>query len=105
VNTVYFLNCTFTGSAASGAFIELGDWSDYDKEPQPPTRNVHLDASNAFDCPTIPVRRGNSRRHRESQTIRPLRTYYVADIHAQHHSERLPPPLIPVYFGIQDIFK
>lgn len=105
VDNVYFVDCTFTGSATTGAFIELGDWSDYDKEPRPPTRRIHIDVSNVFDCPTIRVRRGTARRQRTSVTIRPVRTYYTEQIHSAHPTEAVPTFLIPLYFEVQNIVK
>lgn len=105
VDTAYFIDCKFTGSAATGAFIELGDWTDYDKVSRSPTRNIHIDASNQFDTQPITVRRGSARRLRQSNTIRPVRTYYVEEIHVEHSAEVLPLIFIPAYFEVQDLVK
>lgn len=105
VDNVWFVGCDFSGSATSGAFIELGDWSDYDKEPQPPTRNIFIDANNVFHSPTIQVRRGNARRLRTSVTVRPVRTYYTEHVNCAHYTENVPAFLMPLYFGLQNLIK
>ncbi|MEO0794486.1 MAG: right-handed parallel beta-helix repeat-containing protein [Verrucomicrobiota bacterium] len=105
VDTVYFLDCHFSGSAKAGAFIELGDWTDYDKNDHPPTSNIVVPEGNTFDCPTIVVRRGSSRRYHTSQTIRPIRTYYIEAVEASSRVERLPSWMMSIYFGIQDLVK
>jgi len=102
---IHFTGCTFSGTARGGAFLEIGDWTDYDQYQIRPTRRVWIDDTNTFESPHVPVNRGSLRRRLTRPSIRPVRAYYAEDLLLPPQSEVLPPSLMPAYFALHNLLK